>query len=367
MKMNKILSIIACSLFAVNGFGQTMMFSETMSSDLEGWYSGNASEIAVAAVVNNTIDEVNPSSQVVKIERKTTGSSYIWFRDKSWSLSSGSGTDQYKYLHFDIRTTADCGNIRFTFEDTSNTMRGYKDQTLAQLGATADGKWHHVVLYMGDSKDFQNNALNHNCWRFGFRPTNVGSIYLDNVYVSKDDVSVEPLSVNEVGMSSYVTINPLDFTDSSLECYVATAEGSDAITVAQVNKVKAGEPVIIMGDENASELVPVLSGAADDYTNLLSGSLTQTHTVTAGETIYALGQDALFHPVSAEVVIPAMKAYLVSTGGAQAKRLVFGETTGIKNENQNQNENAVYNLQGQRVSAAHKGIVIKNGKKYFNK
>lgn len=364
MKMNKILSIIACSLFAVNGFGQTMMFSETMSSGDEGWYSGDGAEIAVDLIDNYAKDDVNPTSKVVKIDRKSTGANYAFYRNKAWSLSFGGNASRYHYLHFDIRANADCGDIRISLDDNTNTQKARTDITLSGINVEADNHWHHVVLKISD-------LYCDNIWRVGFRPTNVGSIYLDNVYVSKDGVSVEPLSVNAAGMSSYVTINALDFTNSSLECYVATAEGSDAITVAQVNKVEAGTPVIIKGDANASELVPVLSGDADDYTNLLSGSLTQTHTVAAGETIYALGQDALFHPVSAEVVIPAMKAYLVSAGGAQAKRLVFGDTTtGIKNITENpkpNTNNLTYNLQGQRVDANHKGIVIKNGKKYFNK
>lgn len=45
-------------------------------------------------------------------------------------------------------------------------------------------------------------------------------------------------------------------------------------------------------------------------------------------------------------------------------------TTGIgsiENNKVSVDNGAVYNLCGQRVSASHKGIVIKNGRKYINR
>lgn len=45
--------------------------------------------------------------------------------------------------------------------------------------------------------------------------------------------------------------------------------------------------------------------------------------------------------------------------------LVTNVADGIKNVNVNANDNAIYNINGQRVDANHKGIVIKNGRKYI--
>lgn len=231
--MRKKVLLFAFSVISLVANAQSVVFSETMASDPEGWYSGNVANITVDVAANPAADEVNDSEQVIVIDRTKESGDYIFFRDKSWLLDAGAGENQYKYLHFDILATADCGNIRLTVEDNTNTMKGYKDVTLAGLGAEADGAWHHVTYYMGDAKNFQGEALNSDkIWRFGFRPTKVGMIYLDNV----------------------------------------------------------------------------------------------KFTVTESET-----------------------------------------TTGVKYENESESEKTIYNLQGQRVSAAHKGIVIKNGHKYIIK
>ena len=55
--------------------------------------------------------------------------------------------------------------------------------------------------------------------------------------------------------------------------------------------------------------------------------------------------------------------------GASAKlNFIYGEATGINGVNaEAAADGAIYNLAGQKVSAAYKGIVIKNGKKYLMK
>ena len=55
--------------------------------------------------------------------------------------------------------------------------------------------------------------------------------------------------------------------------------------------------------------------------------------------------------------------------GASAKlNFIDGEATGINGVNaEAAADGAIYNLAGQKVSAAYKGIVIKNGKKYLMK
>ena len=47
---------------------------------------------------------------------------------------------------------------------------------------------------------------------------------------------------------------------------------------------------------------------------------------------------------------------------------INGQTTGIKNVENNMKSNAAtYNMAGQRVGKNYKGVVIKNGKKYMNR
>ena len=71
------------------------------------------------------------------------------------------------------------------------------------------------------------------------------------------------------------------------------------------------------------------------------------------------------------VKISPFRAYFTGIPqGAASAKLNFNdeETTGITNVNAAEsNDDTLYNLAGQKVNAAYKGIVIKNGKKYLVK
>ena len=68
--------------------------------------------------------------------------------------------------------------------------------------------------------------------------------------------------------------------------------------------------------------------------------------------------------------IPAHRAYIQLAEGSEVKSLSFsfGDATGIKAVSAPElNNDATYNLIGQRVSKNYKGVVVKNGKKFLNK
>ena len=70
-----------------------------------------------------------------------------------------------------------------------------------------------------------------------------------------------------------------------------------------------------------------------------------------------------FFPLDSETKTGGFKAYL-SNEGSGAKELVFGnEATGINTIENGADNGAVFNLQGQRVNKAQKGVYIQNGKK----
>ena len=96
-------------------------------------------------------------------------------------------------------------------------------------------------------------------------------------------------------------------------------------------------------------------------------------------TVFGLkGGDGTFVKVTGtSVAIDAFRAYIIVSGSAQARALTRGffdvnlgdGTTSIqKTETQTEDIDApAYNLSGQRVDANYKGLVIKNGRKYFVK
>ena len=73
-----------------------------------------------------------------------------------------------------------------------------------------------------------------------------------------------------------------------------------------------------------------------------------------------------FARVQTGVTIPAYKAYLMAASEARFLLLDFG-TTGIAQvydlSEPEPTDGNIYNINGQRVSSAYKGIVIINGKK----
>lgn len=119
-------------------------------------------------------------------------------------------------------------------------------------------------------------------------------------------------------------------------------------------------------------------GLLDD-TNVLKGS-DEAETTAGGTTYYRLTKQdgkvgfAWGAENGAAFQNAAHKAYLPYTPSVAGAKVAFfalnGETTGINTivSASTVNEDAaLYNLKGQRVNAAYKGIVIQNGKKFINK
>lgn len=81
--------------------------------------------------------------------------------------------------------------------------------------------------------------------------------------------------------------------------------------------------------------------------------------------------DGVFSKTTSDkVTIDAFRAYIIASDGARSLNCIFSddETTGIQTLSSIEKENdTIYNLAGQRVSANHKGIVIHNGKKVIVK
>ena len=110
---------------------------------------------------------------------------------------------------------------------------------------------------------------------------------------------------------------------------------------------------------------------AEDSVEALTGNdlKAATEEVTADGTQFILAklEDKVgFAKATPDTKIAAGKGYLVIKGAAAIKEFYpFGEDdeTGIANVNVNDNQTSIYNLAGQRVNKAQKGIYIVNGKK----
>jgi hypothetical protein len=210
-----------------------------------------------------------------------------------------------------------------------------------------------------------NNAIEYN--------TNVA---LDYVIAYRTGDATEQITINDIGVSSYVTTYPLDFSNlTGVKALIATSETEDQIVMTKVTEVPANTPIIVRGTAGTYD-VPVGSCTALPSTNLLKGSATES--INAGDeegTVYALKKsDGEFHKVAATVTIPAKIAYFVSTATtAGAKEIksytIFGEEeTAVSSVNADTEKANVrlFNVAGQQVGAGYKGLVIdENGNKYI--
>ena len=179
----------------------------------------------------------------------------------------------------------------------------------------------------------------------------------------------------------YDGFNDLDFSSSSAQAYIVTAVTASAVTLTEVKKVPAGYGVIVKG-ASQGETVNVLTTTmtSDEITafealgnKLYAGSVS----VTSDGQYWALSKtDGKFHPVKADVTIPAGKAYLRGVdipASANFLSLDFGEgegdVTGIEAVESHKvvNNNVFYNLAGQQVAQPSKGLYIVNGKKVIIK
>ena len=169
--------------------------------------------------------------------------------------------------------------------------------------------------------------------------------------------------ITSAGWATYIAPYALDFSGvDGLTAYTATCDGA-TVTLTKVEDVPAGTGVVLQGAQGTYN-IPVIA-SSETTKGDLKGSVSED--TTADGTQYILtktGSNAQFAPATAASTIAAGKAYLVVAGGESRLNVVIaGETTGIKAIEAQEAQEGIYNLQGQRVAKAQKGLYIVNGKK----
>lgn len=188
-----------------------------------------------------------------------------------------------------------------------------------------------------------------------------------------EDASSFKITIGNAGYSTLWVPFAVTIPDN-VEIYTGTINGS-ALHLNEVEgeTLHANTAVVLKGEANTYTFNITTGGTAIED-NVLLGSKGDV-TSDGTNNIYALAQKSNvvgFYPVGNSehtVTIPAGKAYLEYTGGSNGVKgftFVFDDDdpTGISNLNVNDNLNeAIYNLAGQRLNKMQKGINIVNGKK----
>lgn len=184
-------------------------------------------------------------------------------------------------------------------------------------------------------------------------------------------VTVETLTTSAGGYATYSADYAVNYSDLGLKAYTLTVDETKKTVTAKefTGVVPAGGAVLVKGTTStAYTLTPATTeGDATFATDLKTGATKANGTQYGFTTKF--GTPA-FAQVASGQDIPAKKGYIVLSGASAAKySICFGdEATGIQTiEAASAANAAMYNLAGQRVDKAYKGIVIVNGKKYLNK
>lgn len=188
------------------------------------------------------------------------------------------------------------------------------------------------------------------------------------------EVTSLPIKMNEVSGAYYGTINlPVAVTlPAGLKAYSAVANG-DVLNLTKVAGedeapavLAANTPVILYAERNVAELTISNEDGVGAQNNDLQGT-TAAIAVTSGENCVLSGKNGnVGFYLYNNTTMPGFKAYLPTpTSNVHEFRFVFEEDIvdairAIESENSGLE---IYNLAGQKVSKAEKGIYIVNGKK----
>ena len=204
-----------------------------------------------------------------------------------------------------------------------------------------------------------------------------------------DYMTLTPVTVSatldDYGYATFASTYALDVTSmtatsGTATAYKASVSGNKVIFTALDQTIPANTGILLAGEANATVTIPVVASGTDVDDNDFQVNTAGTSFVPEDDyTYFAMKKNqptltfATFIP-SSTLVIPATKAYLkVLTTNLTSRSLSvsFGdESTGINSIDNGQrtiDNGGIYNLQGQRVEKAKKGLYIVNGKKVLVK
>ncbi len=182
-------------------------------------------------------------------------------------------------------------------------------------------------------------------------------------------------TVGATGYSTFASSYALDLAHlpSGLTAYYASAVDASSVTLTKATAaVPAETGLILKGTANKAYSIPFAASGTALSGNKLVGC-TSEKVLEANESYYVLVSNsgtAEFQSLAEHgATIPAGKAYLNAAAGARLSIVFEDESTGISTiENANILGNgAIYNLNGQRVEKAQKGLYIIDGKKVMMK
>lgn len=252
----------------------------------------------------------------------------------------------------------------------SNGLKTSEDATTYTHTFTIDENENAVIAAVFEESTMTlryNKGSNQN--RFRYYSGSQQAIQLYKFVADADDV---PVTISAAGYATYCSEKDLDFSGTGLTAYKAIATNSE-VSFKEVKQVPAGQGVLLKGAQGEYS-VPVAANAAALTGNKFVGVTEETTIDTdPSNGIYVLmnkEQGVGFYKTTGTFfTLGAHTAYIPPMGSEARSFIGFDNTTtainGVAAESMANGE--VYNLQGQRVTKAQKGLYIMNGKKVVMK
>lgn len=272
------------------------------------------------------------------------------------------------------------GRYRWWKATKGNTLRTFSESTDAAVGtltiSAPVGKVITAIDFDGSSAMTPNTgSLKSGKWT-GTANTvefeNNGSVQISKITVTYGDAPAMEVTVGTTGFATLTPAYALDFSNTTIKAYTATVSG-EQITLTKKDQVAAGEGVLIYAEGGKTEEIPAAASAKKDASNAFVGTLKDIESlateVTDGKNyILSIVNDKVGFYQAAGKKVGAGKAYLHVAGASEAKQVyeidLNAIVTGINSAVNNKTaDGKMYNLNGQRVGAGYKGVVIVNGKK----
>ncbi len=174
--------------------------------------------------------------------------------------------------------------------------------------------------------------------------------------------------ISSAGYATYYSSYDIDFASAGLTAYIANLNGN-TVTFTPIDDAPLNTGVLLKGDEGAYKL-PIITTSTTKVTgNILIGTVSGT-TAPAGSFVLLNGSEGVgFYKTNNAFTVGANTAYIEALpNNARFIGFNLDEATAIEGvAAEKANNGEIYNLQGQRVMKAQKGLYIINGKKMLVK
>ncbi len=196
--------------------------------------------------------------------------------------------------------------------------------------------------------------------RFRYYKSGQQAIQLYKFVADEEGATV---TITDAGYATYCSEKDLDFSNTGLTAYKAAIADTE-VSFSEVKQVPAGQGVLLKGAKGTYS-VPVAANAAALTGNALIGVTEQTTVNESGIFVLLNGDSGVgFYKTTANAfTVGAHTAYIPALPNSSRDFIAVDETTAIKAVESQQQDGEIYNLAGQRVAKARKGLYIIGGKK----